>query len=101
MKTTRCLASFGLLVCVLFVGCGKGVDAAKVYDVKGKVVAINVKKKMVTLNHEALPGILEARKTRFDVESAQTLEGIKAGDAVSGKLKVAPGIHTIMELNKR
>jgi len=83
-------------------GCTKsGNDAKeKTYDVKGKVVAVDVEKKEVTLDHEEIPGLMKAMKMPFAVESAKVLEGIKTGDQVHGRLKVKDGKNTIIELMK-
>ena len=70
-------------------GCGKGGgDKEKLYDIKGKVVAVDTEKKKVTLDHEEIPGLMNAMEMPFDVGSAKILEGIKPGDKVQGKLKV-------------
>src|SRR5262245_1699477 len=71
------------------IGCGKrDGDKDKVFDIKGKVVAVDAEKKKVTMDHEDIPGLMQAMQMPFDVESAKVLEGIKAGDKVRGKLKV-------------
>jgi protein SCO1 len=99
---------FSVLVAVFFfavallAGCNTGTQTpkAKTYDVHGKVVSVDVKKKEVTLDHEAVPGLMHAMKMPFAVESAKVLEGIKAGDQVHGKLRVKDGEQTITELMK-
>src|SRR5205809_840492 len=73
----------------------------KVYDIKGKVVAVDAGKKEVTLDHEAIPGAMQAMEMPFKVEDAKILDGLKAGDQVEGKLKRTPGGDVITELHKR
>lgn len=88
-------------VAVSSTGCGKGNgDKDKVYDIKGKVVAVDMAKKKVTLDHEDIPGLMKAMEMPFSVENAKVLEGIKAGDQVHGKLKVKGGDYLITELMK-
>jgi protein SCO1/2 len=78
-----------LLISAVVSGCGKGGgDKEKLYDIKGKVVAVDTEKKKVTLDHEEIPGLMNAMEMSFDVGSAKILEGIKPGDKVQGKLKV-------------
>jgi len=82
-------------------GCGKGNgDKDKIYDIMGKVVAVDPEKKSVTLDHEDVPGLMKAMKMPFSVENAKVLEGIKAGDQVHGKLKVKGSDYILTELMK-
>jgi Cu/Ag efflux protein CusF len=88
-------------VAALSSGCGKSDgDKDKVYDIKGKVVAVDTEKKKVTLDHEDIPGLMKAMEMPFSVENPKVLEGIKAGDQVHGKLKVKGGDYVITELMK-
>jgi Cu/Ag efflux protein CusF len=90
------------LLPVAAVGCTKrNEDKDKVYDIKGKVVAVDASKNKVTLDHEDIPGLMKAMQMPFSVENAKALEGIKAGDQVHGKLKVKGSDYIIMELMKR
>jgi Cu/Ag efflux protein CusF len=75
--------------------------AAKVYDVKGKVVSLDPAKKVVTLDHEDIPGLMKAMTMEFAVEDAKVLDGLKAGDAVQGKIKAAGGSYSVTSLEKR
>lgn len=76
-------------------------DAAKVYDVTGKVVSVDPAKKVVELDHEDIPGLMEAMTMEFDVKDSKLLEGIKPGDPVRGKLKAESGKYVITALEKR
>jgi protein SCO1/2 len=101
MKTTSQLL---LLAIVLMVtGCQNNPEPAneKVYDVKGKVVAVDATKKKVTLDHEDIPGLMKAMTMPFSVENEALLEGLKPGDEVAGKLTVKSGGQVLTELHKR
>lgn len=76
-------------------------SATKVYDVKGKVVSLDPAKKVVTLDHEDIPGFMKAMTMEFSVDDAKALDGLKAGDAVQGKLQVEGGKYTVTGLEKR
>lgn len=75
--------------------------AAKIYDVKGKVVALDAARKVVTLDHEDIPGLMKAMTMEFAVEDPKVLGGVAAGDAVQAKLKVEGGNYIVTGLEKR
>ena len=47
------------VICLAFAGCTQG-KAEKIYDIKGKVVSIDVAKKSVKLDHEDIPRFMKA-----------------------------------------
>ncbi len=88
------------LVPLVSAGCGKNsASKEKVYDIKGKVVSVDLENKTVTLDHEDIPGFMKAMQMPFSVESSKILEGLKPGDQVQGRLKVSDG-YVITELHK-
>lgn len=76
-------------------------SGAKVYDVTGKVVALDPAKKVVTLDHEDIPGFMKAMTMEFPVADARLLDGLKAGDAVRGKITAEGGSYAVTSLEKR
>lgn len=98
-------AAVGLVL--VLAGCSNqggstGQDAAKVADIKGKVVSVDPGKKTVELDHEAIPELnMKAMKMEYPVADPKLLEGLKAGDAVQGKVKAESGKYTITSLEKR
>ncbi len=74
---------------------------AKVYDVKGKIVSLDAGKKVVTLDHEDIPGFMKAMTMEFSVADAKVLDGLKAGDVVQGKIKSEGGTYALTSLEKR
>ena len=98
MLITLTLAAIALGIA----GCNSGnQDKEKIYDIKGKIVSVDMEKKSVRLDHEDIPGVMQAMEMPFAVENAKILEGLKAGDPVQGKLKVKSGKNLISELHKR
>jgi protein SCO1/2 len=97
------LGFIALLAVLTVVGCGQKEEksSAKVYDIKGKIMAIRPDKEGVTLDHEDVPGLMKGMKMEFLVEDARILEGLQVGDQVQGKLKVESGSQMITELKKR
>jgi len=71
------------------------------YEIKGKVVSVDQKKPVITLDHEDIPGLMKAMEMEFDVENAKTLEGIKPGDQVKGELVKGKSRYLITRLEKR
>lgn len=76
-------------------------DAEKEYDIKGTVVDVASDKKAVTLDHEEIPGLMKAMKMKYPVSDPKVLDGIAAGDKVSGRLKARGTDYTITKLEKR
>ena len=73
----------------------------KVYDVRGRIVSLDAGKKVVTLDHEDIPGFMKAMTMEFTVTDAKVLDGLKAGDAVRGKIKSEGGSYSVTGLEKR
>jgi Cu/Ag efflux protein CusF len=105
-----CVLIPALAAVFVLVGCGgtgsgdKGNSQdgkEKTYDIKGKVVSIDREKKVITLDHEDIPGHMKAMEMPFALADVNVFEGIKPGDMVKGKLKVEAGKSTITELQKQ
>ncbi len=104
MKALGMLGFAALFTVLAIAGCSQKStekSAAKVYDIKGKIVAIRPDREGVTLDHEDIPGLMKGMKMEFLVEDARVLEGLQVGDQVQGKLKVESGSQMITELKKR
>src|SRR5947209_8042568 len=105
MKTSHRLTLLMLIVSLFLAGC-KGAEPkspaeSKQYPIKGKVIAVDVKKPSVKLDHEDIPGLMKAMTMSFDVADAKLLEGLKEGDTVEGQLKMDGGKYVITELKKQ
>ena len=107
MKTYQVLWLVALALPLALVGCKGGVDGTsktgseKLYEVRGKVVAVNPAKPAVTLDHEDIPGLMKAMQMEFAVEDAKLLEGVKVGDQVQGRLKKGESGYVLTQLEKR
>src|SRR5437762_3422549 len=93
-----------IAACMFLLGCGDGSknspEKDKVYDIQGKVTRVDIEKKKVKIDHQDIPGLMKGMDMEFDVDDGGVLEGIKVGDQVQGRLKVASGRYTITELHK-
>lgn len=67
---------------------------------RGVVVAVNVEKARVKLNHERIEGYMDAMTMWFDVKDASLLNGINAGDRVEFTLVEEASADVITELRK-
>jgi protein SCO1/2 len=107
MKTVYGLWLVLLISPLVLAGCkkdGKGSDAnqgAADYPLKGKVIKVMPDQKKVRLDHEDIPGLMEAMTMTFSVADPEVLKGLKPGDQVEGQLKVEDGEYMITELKKR
>jgi protein SCO1/2 len=106
MSTTRWLSLPTLCVALVMAGCkGESADkskseSAKEYDIKGKIMAIDLKKPAVTLDHEDVPGLMKAMEMEFAVADRKMLESLKVGDQVTGRLKKTESGYLITRLDK-
>lgn len=101
----ECLIAL-ILPLFLLIGCGGNQDQPKAnanneYDVKGKVVSVDLAKPTVTLDHEDIPSLMKAMVMEFRVKNAKLLEGLKAGDQVQGRMKKSDGSYMITQLEKK
>ena len=74
---------------------------AKTHDIRGRIEAIGAERHTVTLDHEAIPGVMAAMKMEYQVQDPAVLEGLDAGDRVQGQIEVRPGDqYVVIRLRK-
>lgn len=61
----------------------------KVYKLRGKVVSTDAAKGEVTLNHEAIPGFMEAMTMPYKLKDANILSELHPGDVLTADLLVS------------
>jgi Cu/Ag efflux protein CusF len=108
MRILQCFLMLALIMSLTLAGCGgatnsKKDEAGKVYDIKGKVMAVNPdpEKPTVKLDHEDIPGAMKAMQMEFPVKDAGMIKGIQVGDQVQGKLEKRDSGYVITQLEKR
>jgi protein SCO1/2 len=92
----RRILLLSLLAFVALAGCRSGPQAGsaspayKVYKLRGKVVSTDAAKGEVTLNHEAIPGFMEAMTMPYKLKDPGILSELHPGDVVTADLLVSP-----------
>jgi protein SCO1/2 len=95
----RRLLAFSLLALVVLVGCHSGQKASsqpassqnfKVYHLRGKVVSTDAARGEVTLDHEAIPGFMEAMTMPYKLKDASSLGEMHPGDVITADVLVSP-----------
>lgn len=71
-----------------------------VYEIRGSVVGVDVPRRMVEINHEAIPGVMPAMTMPYEVADVALLQGLAAGDRVHGTLRVDGRGYVIITLEK-
>ena len=94
----RLLAS-SLIVAFLLTGCHSGSTASserlssstnyKVYKLRGKVVSTDAAKGEATLNHEAIPGFMDAMTMPYKLKDASILSELHPGDVITADVLVS------------
>ncbi|MGD0859888.1 MAG: SCO family protein [Terracidiphilus sp.] len=93
----RLLAS-SMIAMVLLAGCHSGSTAGtgqsasqnfKVYKLHGKVVSTDAAKGEVTLNHEAIPGFMDAMTMPYKLKDATILGELHPGDVITADVLVS------------
>ena len=94
----RLLAS-SLLALFVLAGCHAGQKPPtpssasqnfKVYHLRGKVVSTDAAKGEVTLNHEAIPGFMEAMTMPYKLKDAEHPRELHPGDVITADVLVSP-----------
>jgi protein SCO1 len=63
----------------------------KIYKLRGKVVGTNSATGEVTLNHEAIPGFMEAMTMPYKLKDANILSELHPGDVITADVLVSQG----------
>src|SRR4051812_31622081 len=87
---------------VLVAGCQQpAVPKSNEYDVRGKVVTVAADGKTITLDHEEIPGLMEAMTMPFPVADPKLVEGLQPGDRVQGRVRLDGHRTTVIKLDKQ
>ena len=72
-------------------------DVAEVttYKLRGVVKRVEPEREHVTIDHEAIPGFMDAMKMRFAYKDKKALATLRLGDLVEGKLRVESALGAV------
>jgi Cu/Ag efflux protein CusF len=75
---------------------GAALSLALSYDGRGRVVTVDPARATLTVDHEPIPGLLGATRSRFPVAAPALLESVRAGDPVRFVLTASEGSHGLL-----
>jgi protein SCO1/2 len=76
-----------LLSAMLAGGCNRPANERK-YPLHGQVISLELARRTVTLNHEAIKGFMPGMTMPYEVQDAKLLDGLAPGDLVDATLAV-------------
>ncbi len=92
----RRLLSSALLACIALAGCHSGqnsnsqsADNAAVYHLRGKVVSTDAPHGIVVLDHEAIPGFMEAMTMPYQLKDPSIISELHPGDVITADVLVS------------
>jgi len=97
-----------MLALIVLAGCHAGQKAPsqqsanqniKVYHLHGKVVATDASKGEVTINHEAIPGLMDAMTMPYKLKDASILGTLHPGDVITADVLVSsdPNVDYLLD----
>lgn len=99
--TWCCIAIVMVIALVASSACsGKQQKAAVTHSGKGIVVAVDVAKSRVKINHEKIEGYMDAMTMWFDVKDAAMLTGISVDDRVEFTISEEQSADIVTTLRK-
>jgi len=88
MKTILVIAS--LMALFSFVACQPA--PAKRYPLQGEVISVDAPKKLLTVKHGEIAGLMPAMTMGYAVASEKEIESLKPGDKISAELVVSDNV---------
>ncbi len=77
-------------VAMMIVGCQTA--PVKHYVLQAEVISVDVAKKMITVKHGEIPGLMPAMTMNYLVADEKQIEGLKPGDKISADLVVGENV---------
>ena len=94
----RFIASSFILAVFVLAGCHSGQNAStpaagnspyKVYHLRGKIVATDAAHGIVTIDHEAIPGFMEAMTMPYQLKDPSIISDLHPGDTITADVLVS------------
>jgi len=98
----RTIGSSAVLLVVWLLGLAAcdGGPASQSGTTRGVVVGVDRAAGEITLDHEAVPGLMEAMKMPFPVSDPQILEGVEPGQQVEFDVEYRGGMFTVTAIRR-
>jgi protein SCO1/2 len=94
MPNSKCWRAFFALLftsAIVLTACSKHAppaSEAKRFHLKGKIISIDVANNSLTVDHESIPGFMDAMTMPYSVRSARALAGLGPGDEITADVVV-------------
>ena len=75
-------------------------DSGRTYEGSGAILYLDREEKRITLQHGKIEALLAAMTMDYDVESAESLQGLKTGDVVHFRLSPRGFDFVVVEISK-
>jgi protein SCO1 len=87
MTIRKCCVLFAVFsALILMTSCGRAPE--KRFELKGKVVSVNKAQRQVTIDHEQIPGFMDAMTMPYSVREDWALEALAPGQTIQATLVV-------------
>jgi protein SCO1/2 len=80
-----------LLLAATFMGTGCQTPPAKHYPVQAEVIAVDAPKKLITVKHGDIPGLMPAMTMQYMVAEPKQVETLQPGDKITADLVISEG----------
>ena len=81
-----------LSVALVYFTAGCQPAPSKHYPVQGEVISVDPPRKLITLKHGEIPGLMPAMTMQYAVADARQIESLQPGDKISADLVVSENI---------
>ncbi len=100
------MRSLFLIVALISAGFAAGCQSApeKHYPIQGEVISVDPAKKLLTVKHGDIPGLMPAMTMTYQVAVPKQMEALQPGDKISADLVVSENkgrLEKIAVLGKR
>lgn len=89
-----------LTVAVICVGFAAGCQSApeKHYPIQGEVISVDAAKKLLTVKHGDIPGLMPAMTMTYQVAEPKQMETLQPGDKITADLVVSENIGRLEKI---
>jgi len=98
-RTVGALFAICLALTMAFSGCAKRTsDDRPRYHLVGKVVSIDINDGTATIDHQAIPGYMEAMTMPYAAENPSDLKKLEPGDEIKADIVIDQGVPLLSNI---